>query len=197
MFSPRKPKISKKDLKKSIVSANDRLKAANARMELDIEAGKAKLKNMEKDYNSYKKALEDTKDMQIIDTNELESTQFEIAESQTTLEKALSKIASLSEETLFIEAGNTKLQSESDKLTKNVSLLKGRKEELDLLTADLRQIRQEAADGQETLELLAVDLNELEIGVEAYASRKSAAEGEFNALKAKIERDREAAKKEL
>ena len=190
MFSPKKSKISKKDLKKSIVNTNDRLKAVNARMELEIEAGKGKLKNIERDYDSYKKALEDTKDMQVFANNELESTQFEIAEAQTALKKVLSKVASLSEEAISREASSAKLQSKSDKLTKNIVLLKKRKEELDLLTADLRQIRQEAASGQETLELLAIDLNELEAGVEAYASRKSAAESEFNALKAKIERDK-------
>ena len=71
MFSPKKLKISKKDLKKSIVNANDRLRAANAKMDIDIAAGKDKLKSIENDYNSYKKALEDVKDMHIYANNEL------------------------------------------------------------------------------------------------------------------------------
>ena len=58
MFT-KKPKVSKKNLKKSIVSANDRLKAANSRLELDIEAGRERIKSIGEDYDAYKKALED------------------------------------------------------------------------------------------------------------------------------------------
>ena len=103
MFGPKKPKVSKKDLKKSIVNANDRLRAANASMKLDIDSGKDKLKHIEQDYDSYRKALEDTKEMQVFANNELEGTQLEIAEAQTTVKKALSKLAKLNEESNSLE----------------------------------------------------------------------------------------------
>ena len=196
MFT-KKPKVSKKDLKKSIVNANDRLKAANSRMELDIEAGKEKIKSISEDYTAYKKALEDTKEMQVFANNELEGTQFEIAEAQTTVKKALSKLAKLTEESNSLEKSNNDLEKKSDKLAKAIALLESRKDELAILTADIKQIREEAATGQETLELLAIELNEMEAGVESYISRKKAAEGEFNAFKEKIGREKSAANDEL
>ena len=49
MFSPKKPKISKKDLKQSIVKTNDRLKAINDRMDADIKAKKSELKSLSAD----------------------------------------------------------------------------------------------------------------------------------------------------
>ena len=190
MFGPKKPKVSKKDLKKSIVNANDRLRAANASMKLDIDSGKDKLKHIEQDYDSYRKALEDTKEMQVFANNELEGTQLEIAEAQTTVKKALSKLAKLNEESNSLEKSNNDLEKKSDKLVKAIALLESRKDELVILTADIKQLREEAATGQETLELLAIELNDLEGGVESYISRKSAAESEFRASKAKIGREK-------
>ena len=190
MFT-KKPKISKKDLKKSIVNANDRLRAANASMKLDIDSGKDKLKHIEQDYDSYRKALEDTKEMQVFANNELEGTQLEIAEAQTTVKKALSKLAKLNEESNSLEKSNNDLEKKSDKLVKAIALLESRKDELVILTADIKQLREEAATGQETLELLAIELNDLEGGVESYISRKSAAESEFRASKAKIGREKD------
>ena len=197
MFSPKKPKVSKKDLKKSIVSANDRLKAANSRLELDIEAGRERIKSIGGDYDAYKKALEDTKEMQIFANNELEGTQFEIAEAQTTVKKALSSVAKLTEESNSLERSNKGLENKSDKLVKGIALLESRKDELVILTTDIKQLREEAATGQETLELLAVELNDMESGVESYISRKRAAEGEFNAFKEKIDREKYTANEEL
>ena len=197
MFGPKKPKISKKDLKKSIVNANDKLRAINARMELDIEAGKDKLKNLENDYEAHRKALEDTKEMQVFANNELEGTQFEIAEAQTTVKKALSRLAKLTEESNSLDEGNKNLEGKSAKLIKSIALLEKKKTELDNRVASIKQIKKEEADGQKTLELLAVELNELESGVESYISRKKAAEGEFSAFKVKIEREKTAANEEL
>ena len=197
MFGPKKQKVSKKDIKKSIANANDRLRAANLRMETDIDAKKNALQLLSDEYISSEKALEDIHGLQAYANNELESLQSEIFLVQNDKKKALFKVEELSKEVVSMEKDNTKLQSKSDKLAKNIVLLERRKEELDLLTADLKQIRQEAADGQETLELLAVELNELETGVEAYISRKSAAESEFSASKAKIDQDKRMAEKEL
>ena len=196
MFT-KKPKVSKKDLKKSIVNANDKLRAANTRMELSLEAGKDKLKSIENDYEAHRKALEDTKEMQVFANNELEGTQFEIAEAQTTVKKALSKLAKLNEESNSLEKSNKDLEKKSDKLVKAIALLESRKDELVILTTDIKQLREEAATGQETLELLAVELNQMETGVESYISRKKAAEGEFNTFKEKIDREKSVVNEEL
>jgi chromosome segregation ATPase len=197
MFGPKKSKVSKKDLKKSIVNANDRLRAANTRMELAIEADKEKIESISKDYTAYKKALEDTKEMQVLANNELEGTQFEIAEAQTTVKEALSRFSKLTEETNSLEKSNKNLEDKSTKLVKSIALLQGKETELDNRIASLKQIKKEEADGQKTLELLAIELNELETGVEAYAARKSAAESEFRASKEKIEREKSKVLEEL
>ena len=196
MFT-KKPKISKKALKKSIVNTNDKLKTINTRMELGIKSGKDKLKNIEESYEAHRKALEDTKEMQVYANNELEGTQFEIAEAQTIVKKALDEVASLTEESVSLDAGNKKLKAKESKLLKTISLLESRKEELAVLTADIKHIREESAKGHERLELLAIDLNDLNTGVESYISRKSAAESEFRAYKAKIEREKDLAAEEL
>jgi chromosome segregation ATPase len=190
MFGPKKPKVSKKDLKKSIVNANDRLRAANASMKLDIDSGQDKLKHIEQDYDSYKKALEDTKEMQVFANNELEGTQLEIAEAQTIIKKALSKIAKLSEEANSLQESNKQLAGKSGRLEKSIALLESKKQDLKDVSANLKAIKKEEAEGQETLELLAIELNDLEAGVESYISRKSAAESEFRASKAKIGREK-------
>ena len=197
MFSPKKLKVSKKDLKKSIVDTNDRLRAINARMELDIAAGKDKLKHIEADYNSYKRALEDVKEMQIYANNELEGTQFEIAEAQTVVKEALSRLSKLTEESNSLDSENKKLQAKCDKLDKSMSLSKKKKVELDKLTKSLTQIKKEEEDGQRTLELLAIDLTQLENGVESYFNRKKAAESDYRAVKAKIDSERAKADEEL
>lgn len=190
MFGPKKPRVSKDQLKKAVVSANKRLVSANSRLEKDIEVNKKRLKDMENNYDAHKKALEDTKEVQVYAENELEGVQFEMAEAQTSLKKALSKFAKLTEDSNALKESNKKLTAKSTKLSKSIEALEEKELELKNLTASLKQIRKEEADGQETLELLAVELNELDIGVESYTTRKSAAEGEFKAFKTNIEREK-------
>ena len=190
MFGPKKPRISKDQLKKTVVSANKKLVSANNKLKKDIEAGKTKLESIENDYEAHRKALEDTKEMQVFANNELEGTQFEIAEVQTSVKEALSRFSKLTEESSSLEKSNKSLEGKSDKLIKSIALLEEKEAELDSYTKSLKQIKKEEVDGQETLHLLAIELNELETGVESYISRKKAAEDEFNAFKSKIERER-------
>ena len=186
MFGPKKPKVSKKDLKKSIVNANDRLRAINARMELDIEAGKDKLKNLEEECKAQKKELEDTKELQVFAKNELSGIQSEIYELEITLKEALSKVDKATKKEIAIKESNEVLQVESDKLNKTTALLATKQLELKKLNESIKQIKKEERDGEQTLELLAIELNELESGVDSYISRKSAANSEFKAFKEKI-----------
>ena len=197
MFGTKKPKVSKDQLKKAVVSANKKLVSVNNNLKKDIETGKEKLKKAEEDYEAYRKAVEDTKEMQIFANNELEGTQFEIAEAQTTVKKALSKLSKLTEESNSLEKNNKNLEDKSDKLIKSITLLEEKEVELDNRTASLKQIKKEEVDGQETLELLAIELNELETGVESYLSREKAAESEFKVYTAKIERAKDIAMDEL
>jgi chromosome segregation ATPase len=197
MFGPKKTKVSKTDLKKAVVSTNEKLRSSNARMEADIKAGEDELKLIESRYKEALKVLKDTQDLQGYARNELEGTQLEIVEVQTIVKKALEKVAKLTEESASLEESNKNLKVKEGKLSKTISLLESRKEELAILTCDLNQIRKESAVGQETLELLAVEINELESGVESYISRKSAAESEFKAFKGEIERSKRIAEEEL
>ena len=197
MFGSKKSRVSKDQLKKAVVSANTRLVSANNRLKKDIKAGKVRLTDMENNYEAHRKALEDTKEVQVLAENELEGVQFEVAEVQTSLKKALSKLAKLTEDSNALKESNEKIEGKSAKLLKSIEALEKKEEKLDGLTASLKQIRKEEADGQETLGLLAIELNELDMGVEAYIARKSAAESEFNTFKAKIERERSTVHSEL
>jgi len=190
MFGPKKLRVSEDQLKKAVVSANKKLASANTRLKKDIEAGKEKLTGMENNYEAHRKALEDTKEVQVFADNELEGVQFEVAEVQTALKKALSKLAKLTEDSNALKETNKDMADNSAELLESIEALEEKEEELDGLTVSLKQIRKEEADGQETLELLAIELNELDMGVEAYIARKSAAESEFSAFKMKIERER-------
>ena len=197
MFGPKKPKVSKDQLKKAVVNANAKLVSANNRLKKDIQTNKKKLKDMENNYEAHRKALGDTKEVQVCADNELEGVQFEVAEVQTSLKKALSKLAKLTEDSNALKESNKEMTDKSAKLLKSIEALEEKEEELDVLTVSLKQIRKEEADGQETLELLAIELNELDMGVEAYTARKSAAEGEFNAFKTNIEREKSTVYDEL
>ena len=197
MFSPKKPKISKKDLKQSIVKANDRLKTINDRMEADIEAKKSELESLSSECTSAKEALKDVKGLQAYANNELEAQQFEISQIQNDVTKGLAEVSRLSEEATSLEEGNKKLEVKKDKIFKFVESLEAKKEELKNVSSELKAIKKEELIGQETLSLLAEELNELETGVEAYISRKSAAESEFSTLKAKIARAKRIAEEEL
>ena len=197
MFGSKKSRVSKDQLKKAVVSANTRLVSANNRLKKDIKAGKVRLTDMENNYEAHRKALEDTKEVQVLAENELEGVQFEVAEVQTSLKKALSKLAKLTEDSNALKESNEKIEGKSAKLLKSIEALEKKEEKLDGLTASLKQIRKEEADGQETLGLLAIELNELDMGVEAYIARKSAAESEFNTFKAKIEREKATVHDEL
>ena len=189
MFGPKKHKVSKEDLKKSVVNTNNKLVSANKRLEKDIKANEKKIKVLDKDYNTYKKALESAKEMKVFAENELNSLQFDITELDTTAKEALSKLVSLSEEAKVLEDNNRKLQTKEGKLITSIKSLEEKESEFEKRTESLKQIKKEEIQGQETLELLAVELNELEGGVESYISRKSAAKDEFDAFKGKIARE--------
>ena len=197
MFGPKKTKVSKADLKKAAVNANERLKSANTRMEADIEAGKGELKLLESKHKEALKALKDTQDLQGYAKNELEALQEDVESAASQAKKALGKVTRLAKESASLEESNKNLEAKKDKLSRTISLLESRKEELAILTCDLKQIRKESAVGQETLELLAIELNELEGGVESYISRKSAAESEFRTFTGEIERAKRIAEEEL
>ena len=197
MFGPKKQKISKADLKKSIVNANDKLKAANSILETDIEVHKSKIQNLMNDYDACKRALEDTKDMQILTNNELEAKQFEISEANSQLKVALESFAELESNHKALLDSNKKLEGTSKKLTKSIEALEDKELQLREFTKSLKQIKKEEAQAQESLSLLAIELNDLEMGVESYVSRKSAAESEFGAFKAKLDKDKQSALDEL
>ena len=116
---------------------------------------------------------------------------------QNDAKKVSAKIAKLSKQADILTENNKKLEAKEERLNKSISSLESKKEKFKNLSYDLKEIKREEAEGQETLSLLAVELNELETGVESYLSRKSAAESEFKAVKANIVRSKRIAEEEL
>ena len=197
MFGPKKHKVSKEDLKKSVINANTKLVSANKRLEGDINAKEERLKALDKEYNKCKEALKETKEMKVLAENDLNGIHTDITGLDNAAKEALSRLASLSEEVKALESKHKKLQDKNDTLETSIKSLEERKVEFEKYTKSLNQLKEEELQGQETLELLAIELNELEDGVESYISRKSAAKGEFDTFKEKIAREKETALEEL
>ena len=197
MFGPKKHKVSKEDLKKSVVNANTKLVSANKRLEESINAKEGKLKTLNKEYDKCKEALKETEEMKVLAENDLNSIHTDIIGLDNAIKEALSRLASLSEEVKALEDKNKKLQVKEEKIVSSIKALEEKESNFEKHTESLRQIKKEELQGQETLELLAIELNELEGGVESYISRKSAAKGEFDAFKEKIAREKETILDEL
>jgi len=197
MFGPKKQKVSKSDIKKSIAKANDRLREANARMEDDIGAGNANLKSLEDKCKQATKDLEDIKDLQVYAKNELEAIQSELNAAELGVQKALSSLEELSGENAILVENNNKLKEKEVILSKSVALLESKKAESKEINSELKAMKREQADGQETLSLLGSELSSLEAEVEAYASRKSAAKSEFVTFQGEIDRSKMIAEGEL
>ena len=136
MFSPKK-KISKADLKKSIVSANEKLKSANSFLEKSIKENEVKLQDIKKELTSAKEALKDTTDISALANNELEAVQSNIFTSQKNLRDSISKIASLNEESEALTKYNKQLENERVGLTGSIKELAIEEEALSDLTANL------------------------------------------------------------
>ena len=197
MFGPKKQKVSKKDIKKSIANANDRLRAANARMETDIAAKKNALQVLSDEYISSKEALEDIQGLQAYANNELEALQSEIFHIQNDKKKVLSEIAALSEEVVSSETATKKLKVKEDKLNKTIALSQVKKDEFCNINDELKAIKKEQDEGQETLSLLGQELNSLEVKVDSYESRKNALESDFQSFNNSMVQSKKQVEKEL
>lgn len=197
MFGPKKQKVSKKDIKKSIANANDRLRAANARMETDIAAKKNALQVLSDEYISSKEALEDIQGLQAYANNELEALQSEIFHIQNDKKKVLSEIAALSEEVVSSETATKKLKVKEDKLNKTIALSQVKKDEFYNINDELKAIKKEQDEGQETLSLLGQELNSLEVKVDSYESRKNALESDFQSFNNSMVQSKKQVEKEL
>ena len=98
LFGKKKSKhpISKGDLKQSLVKANDSLKKANIKLKEDVKKRKRKFQSLLADYNAHEKAIEDLKDMQKYAKHELNSTQLEIVDLESSAKSMLDTLSSLS-----------------------------------------------------------------------------------------------------
>jgi chromosome segregation ATPase len=197
MFGPKKTKVSKADLKKAVVSTNEKLKSANTRMEADIKTGKDELKLLESKHKEALKALKDTQDLQGYARNELEALQEEVDNTTSQVKKALYEVEELSERNNALIADNDTLEAKKASLEKSVALLNKKKIESKEINIELKEMKKEYSDGQETLSLLGRELASLESEVDAYDSRKSAAESEFGTFKGEIERAKRMAEEEV
>ena len=130
MFGPKKTRVSKDQLKKAVVNANNKLVSANNELKKDIDSNKERVKVIEADYDAYQQALKDTQELHIYATNELEATQFNIAESETALKKALEQTSKLTEERNFLKESNKKLKVKHAKLIKDIEILEEKEYQL-------------------------------------------------------------------
>ena len=98
LFGKRKSKVSRSDVKQSIIKANDRLREAYDRIKLDIKKKKGDLKTLTSEYKQYKKSLDEIKDLQMYAKNELDAQQYEISRAEHSSKEAMDSLIQLSEE---------------------------------------------------------------------------------------------------
>lgn len=197
MFGPKKPRLSKTDLKKSIVSANNKLVAANDRLKLDIKANEEKFSLIEKDYLSYKKLLEDIKSEKMITNGNLVNMQKELLSAENDVKKALSKVEALYSEARDIEKNNQDLQKKNDDLVVSVTILETKQSEFGDISLALDDVKDQELEYNERLKLLSKRLEKIELEVESYEHRKSVVEGEFTTFKGEIDRSKRIAEEQL
>ena len=151
MFSPKK-KVSKADLKKSIVSANEKLRSANSLLEKSIKENEVKLKGIKEEIASAEESLVDTKDLKKFAVNELDSIQADVFNSREELRALLGKISSLKEESKIIKSQNALLERERKATADVVTELNSDQEKLESLLENLDSLKQEEAEKMKKLE---------------------------------------------
>ena len=199
LFGKKKPKhpISKSDLKESLVKANDSLRKANIKLKEDVKRRERKFKSLLADYTAHEKALEDLKDMQKYAKHELNSTQLEIVDLESSAKSMLDNLSSLSSQEKTLEKNITKLTSKEVKLSKSLAILEAKKVEAKDASNDLEGIRKAELDGQNSLDVLYKELNQLKADTEVYMGRKSVLKSEFDTFKGEIEREKRIAEEQL
>lgn len=196
MFSPKK-KVSKADLKKSIVSANEKLRSANSLLEKSIKENEVKLKDIKKVLADTQEELVDTKDLKKFAVNELDSLQADVFNSREELRALLGKITSLKEESEGLKNQNTLLEREQEATSEIITELNSDQEKLESLLESLDSLKQEEAQKMKKLEDVSLELTELENGVDYYKSKKVSEKEAFQAFMEDLEASKRRAKLEV
>jgi len=196
MFSPKK-KVSKADLKKSIVSANEKLRSANSLLEKSIKENEVKLKNIKKVLTDTQEELVDTKDLKKFAVNELDSLQADVFNSREELRALLGKITSLKEESEGLKNQNALLEREQEATSEIINELNSDQEKLESLLENLDSLKQEEAKKMKKLEDISLELTELENGVDYYKSKKVSEKEAFQAFMEDLEVSRRKAELEV
>jgi|18_taG_2_1085343.scaffolds.fasta_scaffold07727_2 chromosome segregation ATPase len=189
--------ITKKDLKQALVKANERFRTANAKMDARLKSGKDILKSIKSDCINAEKDLEAIHDLQGYAKNELGVQETKLAQIRIAVKEASFELKDIQNKVSKLEENDKNLKTKEVSLLKSVALLEEKKSKAREINAELKAIKKEEESGQETLSLLAKELNNLESEVEMYASRKSAAESEYEAFRGKIAREKIITENEL
>ena len=142
MFGSKKHKVSKEDIKKSILQANNRLSKANKLMESNLEAKESKLEALNAEISLVKNELKDTKDMYVYASNELESQQLAIGKVETDIQEALKRVAKLSEKETLLTESNAILQENNDSLNDTLSSLEEKKLEMQDIVTNIKALEE-------------------------------------------------------
>ena len=197
MFGPRRLRLNKKNLNQSVVKANDRLKSINTRLETDIKARKSELKSLVAECDSRKEALEDIKTgylklMQDYTDNELANQKL-----QNDMREVLSKSKTLSKDIAPLEKSIKDLKYKEGRLVTSIALLETKKDEFQSIDVDLKAMKKEREEGQETLSLLGSEINTFEAKADSYANRMNTAKAELKQVKHDIDTSKRKAEQEL
>ena len=197
LFGKRKSKVSKDDVKASVLKANIRLVEANKRLNVEIKDKKKELKSLNTSHKAYKKSLKETKDLLVYSENELQAQQYEIHKIEEASKKNMDSLIELSEQEELLKKSVDILQEEESVLSKSVTILKEKQLRMTDINTELSTISKEKQNNEKSLKLTYTELDRIKADIEAYNSRKSAAKSEFDTFKGEIERERRIAEERL
>ena len=197
MFKSKKQRVSKEDIKKSILQANNRLSNANKLMEAKLESKESELEVMNAEIKLLKSELQDTKDMHVYATNELESQQLAIGKVETDIQEALKRVAKLSEKEALLKESNNILQKNNDSLNDTLSSLEEKKIEMQDIVTNIKALEERELLYKEDFKKTSKELEDIQFELTSYVGEKESLELEHQAFKNELERSRRIAEEGL
>lgn len=158
--------ISKDDIKKAIVKANEKLKFENEKLKFENEKIKISVSNAKTEFKSIKseikqagkelKTITATIDSRISECNAAENQVFSIKDGLASLTEKLNKELNIEESLRYTV---NQLTKEESKLAKSVDILEGKRVDAKVVKADLKSAKQEYSQVKKDLVRIASDMD--------------------------------------
>lgn len=197
MFGPKKNKISKKDLKKSIVKTNDRLQSINTSLEVKIKEGEGRLKALEDERKASEKASVAIQEEMKSIIEEVNSEKVKLLDIK---QESIKYADNLSDIHLSITEANNSLVDLTKKetsLKRSVDLLVKQKADHTNLKESIKDLKSIKEELNDRIQVLLSGTDQLQAELLGYVDKKEALDNEFNDLKNELDKKKVKAENEL